>query len=184
MNRRPPPPPPPPPSPAAAAGSGLFQSLRRLLATGLAMAQVRLDLLGNELEQEKLRVFDALAWAAVALLLLGLGLLLGAALLVALAPEAWRPLVLGLLTLGCLGGGAWMLNQARQRLTSPGGVLAATRAELARDRDALADLDEPPPSEPRAAATPVAPRAGPAPTQPPAKAPAQAPAAPPARPPA
>jgi uncharacterized membrane protein YqjE len=123
----------PPPEP----GAGLFQSLRRLLATALEIAQLRLDLLGNELQQEKLRIFDALAWAAVALLLLGLGLLLGAGLLVALAPEPWRPLVLGLLTLACLGAGAVMLNQARQRLTSPGGALAASRAELARDRDGL-----------------------------------------------
>lgn len=124
----------PPPEPA---GAGLFLSLKRLLATALEIAQVRLDLLGTELQQEKLRIFDALAWAAVALLLLGVGLLLGAALLVALAPEAWRPLVLGLLTLACLGAGALMLNQARLRLTSPGGALAASRAELARDRDGL-----------------------------------------------
>ena len=113
----------PPPAP----GAGLFQSLRRLLATALDIAQLRLDLLANELAQEKLRIFDALAWAAVALLLLALGLILGVALLVALAPEAWRPLVLGLLSLACLGGGAWMLHQARRRLTSPGGMLAASR---------------------------------------------------------
>ena len=124
----------PPPGPGAA---GLFQSLRRLLATGLEIAQLRLALLGNELEQEKLRIFDALAWAAVALLLLGLGLLLGAALLVALAPDPWRPLVLGVLTLACLAGGVGLLNQARKRLTSPGGGLAASRAELARDRDGI-----------------------------------------------
>ena len=124
----------PPPGPG---GAGLFQSLRRLLATALEIAQLRLDLLGNELEQEKLRIFDALAWAALAVLLLGLGLLLGAALLVALAPEDWRPLVLGVLTLACLAVGVGVLNQARKRLTSPGGVLAASRAELARDRDGL-----------------------------------------------
>ena len=130
-----------------AAGAGLFQSLRRLVATGLEIAQLRLDLLGNELQQEKLRIFDALAWAAVALLLLGLGLLLGAGLLVALAPPPWRPLVLGLLTLACLGGGVLLLNQARQRLTSPGGVLAASRAELARDRSALdTSTDSAPPA--------------------------------------
>lgn len=121
----------------ADAGRGLFQSLQRLLATALEIVQLRLDLLGNEFEQEKLRIFDALAWAAVALLLIGLGLLLGLGLLVALAPEAWRPLVLGLLTLGCLGLGAYMFNQARLRLASPGGALAASRAELAADRSAL-----------------------------------------------
>lgn len=130
------------PDSPGSAGGGLFQSLRRLAATGLELVQVRLDLLGAELEQEKLRIFDALAWAAIGLLLLGLGLLLGAGLLVALAPEPWRPLVLALLTLGCLGGGLWLMQRARLRLASPGGLLSASRAELARDRGAL---DDPPP---------------------------------------
>ena len=122
---------------------GLYQSLQRLLGTVLETVQLRLDLLGNELEQEKLRIFDALAWAAAALLLTGLGLLLGMGLLVALAPEPWRPLVLGLLTLACLGLGAYMFHQARQRLANPGGALAASRAELAADR---AGLDPAPPA--------------------------------------
>ena len=43
---------------------GLFDSLRRLLATALGLAQVRLALFGTELEAEKLRLFDAL-WRAV-----------------------------------------------------------------------------------------------------------------------
>lgn len=125
-----------------APGAGLFQSLKRLASTGLELVQVRLELLVSELEQEKLRIFDALAWAAIGLLLLGLGLLLAAGLLVALTPEPWRPLTLALLILGCLGGGLMMLNRARQRLASPGGLLAASRAELARDGDGLA----PPPT--------------------------------------
>jgi uncharacterized membrane protein YqjE len=127
-----------------------MQSLRRLASTGLELVQLRLELLATELEQQKLRIFDALAWAAVGLLLLGLGLLLCAGLLVALTPEPWRPLTLAVLTLGCLGGGAWMLSQARQRLTEPGGALAGSLDELARDRQALADgpgaqVDEPAP---------------------------------------
>ncbi len=123
----------PPPEP----GRGLFQSLQRLLSTALEIIQVRLDLVANEFEQEKLRVFDALVWAGAALLFIALGLLLGAVMLVALTPESWRPLVLAALTLVCLGTGAYMVSQARRRLSSPGGPLPATRAELARDRAAL-----------------------------------------------
>ena len=126
-----------------AAASGLLRSLRRLLATLLETAQLRLDLLLNELEQEKLRLYDALVWAVLAWLLIGLGLLLGAALLVLLAPEAWRALVLGGLCLACLGAGAWMLQRARLRLANPAGALAATRAELATDQAAL---NPPPPA--------------------------------------
>jgi uncharacterized membrane protein YqjE len=125
-----------------APGAGLFHSLRRLASSGLELVQVRLELLVSELTQEKLRIFDALAWAAIGLLLLGLGLLLGAGLLVVLTPEPWRPLTLALLILLCLGGGLFLLSRARQRLASPGGLLAASRGELARDRDHLT----PPPS--------------------------------------
>jgi len=129
----------PPPEP----GRGLFQSLQRLLGTLLETIQLRLDLVANEFEREKLRVFDALVWAGVALLFIALGLLLGMAMLVSLTPEAWRPLVLALLALGCLGIGAYMFNQARLRLANPGGALPDSRAELARDR---AGLDPTPPA--------------------------------------
>lgn len=116
---------------------GLYSSLRRLLATMLDIGQVRLELLSTEFEREKLRIFDGLVWAAVALLFLGVGLLLVAALLVALAPENARLLVLGLLAVASLVLGAWLVRQARRRLASPGGAWAATRAELDRDRRAL-----------------------------------------------
>jgi uncharacterized membrane protein YqjE len=121
----------------ARANSGLFGSLQRLLATGLEIAQVRIDLLSTEYEQEKLRVFDGLLRAALALMFVGLGLLLLAALLVALAPENLRLLLLGLLALGSLGLGVWMALEARRVLSNPDGALPATRAELERDRSAL-----------------------------------------------
>lgn len=117
--------------------AGLFGSLRRLVASLLEIAQVRLDLLSTEYQREKLRVFDGLLLAALALIFLTLGLLLLAGLLVALTPEAWRLVVLGLLTLLSLGLGAWMVQQARRQLSSPEGFMPATRAELARDLGAL-----------------------------------------------
>ena len=117
--------------------AGLFGSLRRLLGTVLEIAQARLELLSIELEREKLRVFDGLVWAAIALLFIGLGLLLLAVLLVLLAPEPLRLWLLAVLALASLGGGAWLLRQAIQRLSTPAGPLAATRDELARDRTAL-----------------------------------------------
>ena len=47
---------------------GLLAALRRLLAGGVEMLRVRLELLGTEIEQEKLRLFDAVLWAGLALL--------------------------------------------------------------------------------------------------------------------
>lgn len=124
-------------SPRRDPAAGLFGSLKRLLGSVLEIAQARLDLLTAELEREKLRIFDAIVWAAVALLFIGLGLLLLAALLVVLAPESMRPWLLALMALACLGGGAWLVKRAGQRLNSPAGPLSATRDELARDRAAL-----------------------------------------------
>ena len=124
-------------SPRRDPAAGLFGSLKRLLGTVLEIAQARLDLLSAELEREKLRIFDGVVWAAIALLFIGLGLLLLAALLVMLAPEPMRLWLLALMALTCLGGGAWLVRQATHRLSTPAGPLAATRDELARDHTAL-----------------------------------------------
>lgn len=123
--------------PASDPAAGLFGSLRRLLATLVEIAQLRIDLFSTEFEREKLRIFDGLLWGAVGVLFVGVGLLLLSALLVLLTPEAWRGLVLGLLALASLGLGVWLLQRSRQRLSSPGGPLIASRAELEQDRIGL-----------------------------------------------
>ena len=121
-----------------ARGGGLFVSLRRLLGTVFELAQVRLELLLTEYEQEKLRIFGALLWAGVGLLLLGVGLVLLAAFVVVLFPEERRALALGLLMLLFLGGGAGLLRLALNKLSAPlGNPLAASGAELERDRAGL-----------------------------------------------
>jgi uncharacterized membrane protein YqjE len=118
---------------------GLFASARQLLATGVETLRVRLDLLSIEIEQEKLRLFDAVLWAGLALLLLGMGLLFLCGLIVVLLWENHRLLALGGLTAIFLGSGIWVLQGARQRLRTPGGLFNTSVAELARDR---AGLDE------------------------------------------
>lgn len=121
----------------AVPGSGLLASLRRLLGTALEIAQVRLELLAVEFEQQKLRIFDGLLWAAVALLLLGMGLTLLVALLLMLLWEGYRLPALALLGVLFVGGGIAVARLARTRLSSPGGPAADSLDELARDRAAL-----------------------------------------------
>ena len=118
-------------------GPGLFASLRQLLATALEMAKVRLELLQTEFEQEKLRVFDGLLWAGLALMLLGVGVVLLCGFLVLLVGEGYRLAAVGVLALLFLGGGALLIRAARERLRSPGGLMASTLAELERDRAGL-----------------------------------------------
>ncbi len=118
-------------------GPGLLASLRQLMGTALETAQLRLALLSNEVEQEKLRLFDGLLWAGLALLLLGLGALLLCAFFIVLFWDSHRLLALGTLALLFLGAGTVLLVRARRRLQSRGGMFNSSVAELARDRTEL-----------------------------------------------
>ncbi|PHM20593.1 MAG: hypothetical protein CK604_06650 [Curvibacter sp. PD_MW3] len=122
----------------ANADGGLFASVRQLLATGVETLRVRLELLSTEVEQEKIRLFDAVLWAGLALLLLGMGLLFLCGLIVVLLWDQHRLLALGGLTVVFLGSGYWVLQIARTRLRAPGGLFASSVAELERDRSELA----------------------------------------------
>jgi uncharacterized membrane protein YqjE len=113
--------------------SGLFASLRGLLGTVFEMAQVRLDLLSTEIEQEKIRLVDGLLWAGLALMLLGIGLVLLCGFIVLMFAEGYRLAAVGVLTVVFLGGGAMLIRLARERLRNPGGMFGASVAELASD---------------------------------------------------
>lgn len=118
---------------------GLVASLRRLLGTLLETAQVRLDLIAVEIEQEKQRLLTVLLLAVLALLLACVGLVLAAGLLVLAVAPPYRLAVLGVLTLLFLGAAAALVGRARAVLATPGGIAAASRGEIARDRQALGD---------------------------------------------
>ena len=117
--------------------SGLFTSLRQLLTTVLELAQVRLALIGTELELEKRRLFDGLLWAALALLLLGVGLMLLCGFIVVLFWEDHRLTAIGVMALVLVGAGALLLRRARSCLSSAEGMFAASLAEIKRDCDDL-----------------------------------------------
>jgi uncharacterized membrane protein YqjE len=127
-----------------AATGGLFQSLRRLLDTGVEIVQVRLELFGSELEQEKLRLFDAVVLAAVGLVLASLALVLAIAFVVLLFQEGYRLPAVGVLTLLFAGGGWLLLHRAREELKAgDGGPFALTLGELRRDRSGLTAAEAP-----------------------------------------
>lgn len=124
-------------TPPAAAG-GLLASLRRLIDTGLGIAQLRLELLGTEFEQEKLRVYSAVLHAAVGLMLLGMALVLLLGLVLLLVWDGYRLQALALMTILSGAAAAWMLVTARRRLRAPeGGPFALNLGELRRDRESL-----------------------------------------------
>lgn len=113
--------------------SGLFVSLRRLLATALEIVQVRLELLGTEIELEKRRLFDGLLWGAVALLVLGLGLALLCGFVVLLFWDGYRVAAAGVMALVFLVASGLLMREARRRLHSPNGLISTSVSELKRD---------------------------------------------------
>jgi len=120
------------------AAGGLFDSLRRLSATTLGIAQVRLELFGTELEAEKLRLFDALWRAALGLLMLGVALVLAVGFVLLLFWDGYRLAALGVTTLLFAVGGAGLLVRVRVGLRADeGGPFALSLGELQRDRDGL-----------------------------------------------
>lgn len=144
------------------AGGGLFESLRRLLATTLGIVQLRLELFGTELEAEKLRLFDALWRAALGLLLLGVALVLAVAFVLLLFRDGYRLPALAVTTLLFVAGGAGLLVRARALLrTGEGGPFALSLGELQRDREGLQPVAVAPAAPSPAA--PASPAASPAP---------------------
>lgn len=118
-------------------GPGLLASLKQLAATAIEMAHVRLELLGTEVELEKRRLFDGLLLGGVALMLLGLGLVLLCGFVVLMFEQGYRLAAVGVMALLFLGGGAFALREARQRLRSPKGMFESSVQELAHDRAGL-----------------------------------------------
>jgi hypothetical protein len=119
------------------AGGGLLDSLRRMLATLLALAATRLELVTTELEEEMHRLARLLLWSLASLLAASLALLLGAATIIVACWDSYRLAAAGgltaLFTVGALVG--WWVVRRQLRERPP--LLAATRQELERDQAAV-----------------------------------------------
>lgn len=131
------------------ARASLFATLRRIAGTAFELLELRLELLSTELEQEKQRVVGGLAWAALALVLVGVALLTAVLWVVLWVGDAHRLQTLAALTVVFFVAALATARAARQRLASRGGPFALTRAELRQDRDSLSakpnDRTDPPP---------------------------------------
>jgi uncharacterized membrane protein YqjE len=71
---------------------------RQLEATGIETVQIRLSLISNEIEQEKLRVHEGLLLTILAALLFGIGLHMPCGLIIALFWDSYRLQVLAALS--------------------------------------------------------------------------------------
>lgn len=119
------------------AGSGLMGSVKRLTGSLIAILSTRLELLANELQEERLRLTQMLLLALIALFCLGTGLMLLNAFIVVLFWDDHRLLALGLLSLGYLVAGAAVAMVVRVKAQAGSKLFAASLAELDKDRQAL-----------------------------------------------
>lgn len=117
--------------------SGLFASLKTLLATLIALGHNRLELFGTELQEEIARAAAVLLWALAALLLGMLALFLGALAILLAVPEDARVHTLVILAICAAAAGVLAGLVGRSRAAAKPRAFDATLGELAKDREQL-----------------------------------------------
>lgn len=116
---------------------GLFDSVRTMACTLIAIVQTRAELLSTELEEERIRLTSMLFWMLVTLFCAGVGVIFATLLFVLALWDSYRLLAVGipaaLFLLAAAYGWRTLLSmtQAKPRLFS------ASLAELSKDRDQL-----------------------------------------------
>jgi uncharacterized membrane protein YqjE len=120
-----------------ASSPGIFASLRGLTATALAIAQTRLQLLTNEMQEQGARGLQMLALDAIALFCGATGILLLTAWLVIALWDQYRLLTVGVLALVYFVGCAAALRVLKLKAAERPQLFAVSLAELQRDRDLL-----------------------------------------------
>jgi uncharacterized membrane protein YqjE len=117
--------------------TGLFASLRNFTATLTALAQTRLALLANEVEEEKLRFGQLLLFGSIALFCLAVGSVFLAMFVTVLLWDSHRLLVLGGLALLFFSLGGAAVAMFRARASTGSRLFSASLAELGKDRQQL-----------------------------------------------
>lgn len=125
------------PSPDNASHGGLYDSLKGLGATGVAIVRTRLELFSTELAEEKERFLTQLVLGLAALFFIGLGIILAAIFLTVAFWESHRLLVLGMLTVLFLGLGIAALVSASRFARTQSKLFSASLAELSKDHEHL-----------------------------------------------
>ena len=120
---------------------GLFASAKGLLGTGVALLQNRLELLGVELAEERVRLFSVLAYGGAAFLCLAAGLVFLAVFLTVLMWDSNRLLALGVFSALFLGAGVVSLLVAMGLARSGSRLFSASLAELRKDTRTLTSGD-------------------------------------------
>ena len=124
-------------NPGTSRRGGLFDSLKVLTATLIAIAHTRLELFSTELEEERVRLSSMLVWTLVALFCAGLGVVLATLFVVFVLWDTHRLLALGIPAILFLLGAAlaWLVVRGKARAKPR--LFAASLTELSKDRKEL-----------------------------------------------
>lgn len=119
------------------ANSGLLGSVRRLLSTLSAIASTRLELLVNELYEERLHLEQMLLYFFSALFCFGMSIMLLTVFIVVLFWDNHRLAVLGGVCTVFLVLGVMLTKKLHRLALAKSKLFSASLAELARDREQL-----------------------------------------------
>ncbi|MDO9189993.1 MAG: phage holin family protein [Sulfurimicrobium sp.] len=125
------------PSPERGRQPGLFDSVKGLASSSVAIVRTRLELLSTEVAEEKERFLSLLWLGMAALFFIGLGIVFAAVLLTVVFWESHRLVVLGIFTLIFLGAGSAALSMVLKQARSGSKLFSASLAELSKDQEHL-----------------------------------------------
>ena len=94
----------------------------------------RVELLGLELREDKIRLVQVLILACCGVVFALLGLILAVLTLLALLPVEWREAGMGVLAALFFGGAVWAFAGLKARLSGRRHMFAQTLAELEKDK--------------------------------------------------
>jgi uncharacterized membrane protein YqjE len=117
--------------------SGLFQSIAKLVANVITIAQTRVELLTTELQEEIHRAAEIMVWTLVALLAAAMGLFLTALVIIFVFWDTHRVLASVLVASAFFVIALVALVMLRGKVRNRPRLLEGTLAELAKDREHL-----------------------------------------------
>lgn len=112
-------------------------SIKQLASTLTSIVSTRLELLANELQEERLRLTQMLFYAWFALFCFGMGILLLTAFIVVLFWDDHRLAAIGTLGVAFFMLGTLMAWLLRSKARARSGLFSASLAELVKDREHL-----------------------------------------------
>jgi uncharacterized membrane protein YqjE len=125
---------------AGGAGSqagGLLDSLKTLARSLLALGRTRLEIIGNEVEEQRALFLQEVLLSVVAAFFLGLGVVFTALFFVLVTPLEYRPHVIGMFAVAFfIACGAIFAALRAARRDRPR-ILSTTIQELGKDRESL-----------------------------------------------